>query len=46
VNNLKSCSYYNRCSRSTAKGELVDEQEIVMNLADILAMAFIAESAF
>jgi hypothetical protein len=28
------------------KEKLVDEQEIVMNLADILSMAFIAESAF
>ena len=28
------------------KEKLVDEQEIVMNLADILAMAFMAESAF
>lgn len=28
------------------KSKLVEEQEIVMNLADILAMAFLAESAF
>ncbi len=28
------------------KAKLVEEQEIVMNLADILAMAFITESAF
>ena len=28
------------------KEKLVDEQELVMNLADILAMAFMAESAF
>jgi hypothetical protein len=28
------------------KAKLVEEQEIVMNLADILAMSFLAESAF
>jgi hypothetical protein len=47
VNNLKSLFLIiTGAAGAQLKEKLVDEQEIVMNLADILAMAFIAESAF
>ncbi len=47
VNNLKSLFLIiTGAAGAKLKEKLVDEQEIVMNLADILAMAFIAESAF
>ena len=47
VNNLKSLFLIiTGVAGAKLKERLVDEQEIVMNLADILAMAFIAESAF
>jgi len=47
VNNLKSLFLVLTGSAGgKLKEKLVDEQEIVMNLADILSMAFIAESAF
>jgi hypothetical protein len=47
VNNLKSLFLIiTGGAGSKLKEKLVDEQEIVMNLADILAAAFIAESAF
>jgi hypothetical protein len=46
VNNLKSLFLIiTGAAGAKLKEKLVDEQEIVMNLADILAMAFIAESA-
>ncbi|MCW3126976.1 MAG: acyl-CoA dehydrogenase protein, partial [Bacteroidetes bacterium] len=46
VNNLKSLFLIiTGAAGGKLKEKLVDEQEIVMNLADILAMAFIAESA-
>lgn len=47
VNNLKSIfMILTGSAGNKLKAKLVDEQEIVMNLADILAMAFICESAF
>ncbi len=47
VNNLKSLfMIITGAAGNKLKEKLVDEQEIVMNLADILAMAFISESAF
>jgi len=47
VNNLKSLFLIiTGVAGAKLKEKLVDEQEIVMNLADILAMAFITESAF
>ena len=47
VNNLKALFLIiTGAAGAKLKEKLVDEQEIVMNLADILAMAFIAESAF
>jgi len=47
VNNLKSLFLIiTGVAGAKLKEKLVDEQEIVMNLADILAMAFISESAF
>lgn len=46
VNNLKSIfMIITGAAGNQLKEKLVDEQEIVMNLADILAMAFISESA-
>ncbi len=46
VNNLKSLFLIiTGVAGAKLKEKLVDEQEIVMNLADILAMAFMAESA-
>lgn len=47
VNNLKSLFLViTGAAGAKLKEKLVEEQEIVMNLADILSMAFIAESAF
>jgi alkylation response protein AidB-like acyl-CoA dehydrogenase len=47
VNNLKSIFLIiTGAAGNKLREKLVDEQEIVMNLADILAMAFITESAF
>jgi alkylation response protein AidB-like acyl-CoA dehydrogenase len=47
VNNLKSLfMIITGAAGNKLKTKLVEEQEIVMNLADILAMAFITESAF
>jgi alkylation response protein AidB-like acyl-CoA dehydrogenase len=47
VNNLKGLFLIiTGAAGGKLKEKLVDEQEIVMNLADILAMAFMAESAF
>jgi len=47
VNNLKALfMIITGAAGNKLKTKLVDEQEIVMNLADILAMAFISESAF
>jgi hypothetical protein len=47
VNNLKSLYLIiTGVAGAKLKEKLVDEQEIVMNLADIMAMAFMAESAF
>jgi alkylation response protein AidB-like acyl-CoA dehydrogenase len=47
VNNLKSLFLVVTGSAgSILKEKLVDQQEIVMNLADILAVAFITESSF
>jgi alkylation response protein AidB-like acyl-CoA dehydrogenase len=47
VNNLKSIFLIiTGAAGAKLKEKLVDEQEIVMNLADILSMAFICESAF
>jgi len=47
VNNLKALFLIITGSAGNKlKAKLVNEQEIVMNLADILAMAFITESAF
>jgi alkylation response protein AidB-like acyl-CoA dehydrogenase len=46
VNNLKSLFLIiTGAAGAQLKEKLVDQQEIVMNLADILAMAFVAESA-
>jgi alkylation response protein AidB-like acyl-CoA dehydrogenase len=46
VNNLKSLFLIiTGAAGAKLKEKLVDQQEIVMNLADILAMAFMAESA-
>jgi alkylation response protein AidB-like acyl-CoA dehydrogenase len=46
VNNLKSLFLIiTGAAGGKLKEKLVDQQEIVMNLADILAMAFVAESA-
>jgi alkylation response protein AidB-like acyl-CoA dehydrogenase len=46
VNNLKSLfMIITGAAGNKLKEKLVDEQEIVMNLADILSMAFISESA-
>ena len=46
VNNLKSLFLaLTGAAGAKLKDKLVDQQEIVMNLADILAMAFMAESA-
>lgn len=47
VNNLKALFLITTgTAGNKLKAKLVNEQEIVMNLADILAMAFITESAF
>jgi hypothetical protein len=47
VNNLKALFLIiTGTAGNKLKAKLVNEQEIVMNLADILAMAFITESAF
>lgn len=47
VNNLKALFVIlTGMAGAKLKNKLVDEQEIVMNLADILSMAFITESAF
>lgn len=47
VNNLKALFLIiTGTAGAKLKEKLVDEQEIVMNLADILSMAFITESAF
>lgn len=47
VNNLKTLFLIiTGAAGGKLKAKLVDEQEIVMNLADIMAMAFMAESAF
>lgn len=47
VNNLKAIFLIITGSAGAKlKEKLVDEQEIVMNLADILSMAFVTESAF
>ncbi len=47
VNNLKALFLIiTGTAGNKLKAKLVEEQEIVMNLADILAMAFITESAF
>lgn len=47
VNNLKALfMLLTGVAGSKLREKLVDEQEIVMNLADILAMAYITESAF
>jgi hypothetical protein len=47
VNNLKALFLIlTGVAGGKLKEKLVDEQEIVMNLADILAMAFVSESAF
>ena len=47
VNNLKSLfMIITGSAGNKLKTKFVDEQEIVMNLADIMAMAFISESAF
>ena len=47
VNNLKSIFLIlTGAAGNNLREKLVEEQEIVMNLADILAMAFITESAF
>nr|MBP6732808.1 acyl-CoA dehydrogenase family protein [Chitinophagales bacterium] len=47
INNLKSIFLIiTGAAGNKLREKLVDEQEIVMNLADILAMAFISESAF
>jgi alkylation response protein AidB-like acyl-CoA dehydrogenase len=47
VNNLKSLFLIiTGAAGNKLKEKLVEEQEIVMNLADILSMAFITESAF
>ncbi len=47
VNNLKSIFLIiTGAAGAKLKEKLVDEQEIVMNLADILSMAFVTESAF
>ncbi len=47
INNLKSLFMIITASAGNKlKAKLVDEQEIVMNLADILSMAFVTESAF
>lgn len=47
VNNLKALFVIlTGAAGNKLKSKLVDEQEIVMNLADILGLAFTAESAF
>lgn len=47
VNNLKSIFLIiTGAAGAKLKEKLVEEQEIVMNLADILSMAFVCESAF
>lgn len=47
INNLKALFLILTGSAgSRLREKLVDEQEIVMNLADIMAMAFVTESAF
>lgn len=47
INNLKALFLIiTGAAGAKLKNKLVDEQEIVMNLADILAMAFVTESAF
>ena len=47
VNNLKSIFLIiTGAAGAKLKEKLVEEQEIVMNLADILSMAFVTESAF
>jgi hypothetical protein len=47
VNNLKAIfMIITGAAGAKLKEKLVDEQEIVMNLADILSMAFVTESAF
>ena len=47
VNNLKAIFLIiTGAAGAKLKEKLVDEQEIVMNLADILSMAFVTESAF
>ncbi len=47
VNNLKALFLIiTGAAGSKLKEKLVDEQEIVMNLADILSLAFVTESAF
>lgn len=47
INNLKALfMILTGSAGNKLREKLVDEQEIVMNLADILAMAFVTESAF
>ncbi len=47
INNLKALfMIITGSAGNKLKSKLVEEQEIVMNLADILAMAFLTESAF